>query len=276
MGHCILLYNIDSKSFWDRNQITLLLWHRNKMINKDQPNKTKGIAMYEGRKKHKPGKMKWPKYQHQPPSIPSGPIHISTTTNSLKFYFIFYFFPKRRMPIAYRKSYLLDKMRVIDETEGTPKRVIDDSTMSLKLCSESSINHSTTSCLLYQIFQWRLIIPHLSLPLSLKVFIFILYFLFLKRQQGTLREGFNGAGEKRSCWVLDFGGSYVIFVNEWGQITSQVLFNSFKPLRLKLSISLFFFFWNTLTRWKEGSNTKYTTALLFWLGQFVGPTDLGW
>lgn len=69
------------------------------MINKDQPNKTifskkkkkkkilKVVRCMKEEKKYKPGKMKWPRYQHQPPSIPSGPIHVSTTTNSLKFQF---------------------------------------------------------------------------------------------------------------------------------------------------------------------------------------------
>jgi len=52
-----------------------------------------------------------------------------------------------------RERYPLDEIRVFDETESAPERVVDDSTVSLKLRSEASVHHRTTSRLLYQILQ---------------------------------------------------------------------------------------------------------------------------
>ena len=69
-------------------------------------------------------------------------------------------------------SNLFDKMRVFDQTESTPKRVVNGSSMPFQLGGETSVNDGTTSGILNQIIQRCLLlldVAHFSLSLSLVV-----------------------------------------------------------------------------------------------------------
>lgn len=64
-----------------------------------------------------------------------------------------------------RKTDPFDEVRVFDQTKSAPKRVVDGGAMCLELGGESSVNHGTTPCLLYQTLQQCccFLQPHLSL-----------------------------------------------------------------------------------------------------------------
>lgn len=46
-----------------------------------------------------------------------------------------------------------DELRIFDERNSTPQRVVNGGAVNLKLGSETTVDHRTTAAFLYQIFQ---------------------------------------------------------------------------------------------------------------------------
>lgn len=79
-----------------------------------------------------------------------------------------------------KEKYSFDEMRVFDEAESAPERVVNVSAMSLQLGGEASVHYRTASRLLYNFLQRRRF-PHSHFFLSLSLSLEMVLRVFKKR-----------------------------------------------------------------------------------------------